>query len=53
LFKLTACRAAQLGASSPQVMWGNAGDAHLCCVLPEHLPDDFLAKTIAGYTVAA
>ena len=53
LLKLAACRAAQLGAGTTKVMWGDAGNASCLRVLLKHLPDHLLAQAIARNPISA
>jgi len=53
LLKLAARGPAKLRASASQIVRGDTRYANLCCILPEHLPDDLLAQTLAGEAASA
>lgn len=53
LLEFAASSAAQFCARAAQVMRCEAGNTDLGRLLAEHLPDDLLAKAVAGNTVAA
>jgi hypothetical protein len=51
LLKLAARCATQLRAGPSQVMGCDTWNANLHRILPEHLPDDFLAQAITAHSI--